>query len=288
MHSIQSFFDESTSTATHVVWCASTLEAAVIDSVRDYDAKASRTSTASADKVLAFIQSHRLVVRWHLETHAHADHFSAAPYLKQHLGGQIAMGSGICEVQRVFKRLFNAADMATDGKPFDHLFEDGERFMLGQVPVRVMATPGHTPACVSYLVGHETSLDVFVGDTLFMPDYGSARCDFPGGDAHTLYQSIRKLLSLPPTTQLHLCHDYRPNGRAAQWQCTVADQRAHNVHVNDSVSEDAFVAMRHARDKTLGLPALMLPSVQVNVRAGHLPAPDDNGVSYLKIPINVL
>ena len=281
---IQSFFDAATFTATHVVSCPVTGAAAVIDSVLDYDPKSGRTSTEAADRVLEYVRSHGLQVQWHFETHAHADHFSAAPYLKERVGGRIAIGIHIQEVQGVFKKIFNAKDMNTDGSQFDHLFEDGERFQIGELEGRVMHTPGHTPACVTYLIGTEA----FVGDTLFMPDYGSARCDFPGGDARTLYQSIRKVLALPMDTRLHLCHDYLPGGREAQWETTVAEQRAGNVHVHDGVSEDEFVQVRSARDKTLDMPTLMLPSVQVNARAGHFPPPEDNGVRYLKIPLNAL
>jgi glyoxylase-like metal-dependent hydrolase (beta-lactamase superfamily II) len=281
---IQSFFDETTATATHVLTCAASGEAAIIDSVLDYDPRSGRTSTASADQVLAHVREAGLKVRWHLETHAHADHLSAAPYLRRELGGRIGIGERICEVQKVFRSLFNAKDMATDGSPFDCLFRDGDSFQVGQLEVRVMATPGHTPACVSYLAGD----DVFVGDTLFMPDYGSARCDFPGGDARTLYRSIRRLLSLPGHTRMHLCHDYRPGGRAACWETTVDEQRRRNIHLHDGVSEDDFVAMRNARDKTLSMPSLLLPSVQVNARAGELPPPEDNGTRYLKIPLNAI
>jgi glyoxylase-like metal-dependent hydrolase (beta-lactamase superfamily II) len=281
---IQTFFDTATSTATHVVSCPTSGAAAVIDSVLDYDPNSGRTSTASADQVLSYIRANDLKVQWQLETHAHADHFSAAPYLKQQVGGRIAIGAHIRDVQAVFRTIFNAPDMATDGSPFDHLFQDGEAFRIGELEGRVMHTPGHTPACVSYVIGE----DVFVGDTLFMPDYGSARCDFPGGDARTLYRSIGKLLALPASTRLHLCHDYLPGGREVCWQSTVARQRAENVHVHTGVSEDEFVAMRTARDQTLGMPALMLPAVQVNVRGGHLPPAEDNGTHYLKIPLNLL
>lgn len=281
---IHTLFDAETSTATHVVSCPVTRAAAVIDSVLDFDPKSGRTSTEAADKLLAHVRSQGLQVQWHLETHAHADHFSAAPYLKKHLGGQIGIGTQIRDVQAVFKKVFNAPDMATDGAPFDHLFDDGERFHIGEIEARVLHTPGHTPACITYLMGD----DAFVGDTLFMPDYGSARCDFPGGDAALLYRSVRQLLALPMHTRLHLCHDYQPGGREAQWLSTVAEQRAHNVHVHDGVSETEFVQMRSARDKTLGMPKLMLPAVQVNIRAGHFPPADDNGTSYLKIPLNLL
>ena len=281
---IQSFFDADTFTATHVVSCPVTCAAAVIDSVLDYDSKSGRTSTEAADRVLEYVRSHDLQVQWHFETHAHADHFSAAPYLKEQVGGRIAIGVHIQEVQGVFKKIFNAKDMNTDGSQFDRLFEDGERFQIGELDGRVMHTPGHTPACVTYVIG----TDAFVGDTLFMPDYGSARCDFPGGDARTLYQSIRKVLALPMDTRLHLCHDYLPGGREAKWETTVAEQRAGNVHVHDGVSEEEFVQMRTARDKTLAMPTLMLPSVQVNARAGYFPPPEDNGMRYLKIPLNAL
>ena len=281
---IQSFFDPETFTATHVVSCPKTGAAAVIDSVLDYDPKSGRTHTASADKVLQYLGEKGLTVEWHLETHAHADHFSAAPYLKERTGGRIAIGRHIREVQAVFKGIFNAKDMNTDGSQFDHLFDDGERFRIGDLEARVLHTPGHTPACVTYVIGG----DAFVGDTLFMPDYGSARCDFPGGDARVLFRSIRKVLALAPETRLHLCHDYRPGGREARWETTVSEQRAANIHVHDGTTEEDFVAMRTARDKTLGMPTLLLPAVQVNTRAGHLPPPEDNGTRYLKIPLNVL
>jgi glyoxylase-like metal-dependent hydrolase (beta-lactamase superfamily II) len=281
---IKSFFDAATFTATHVVSCPVTGAAAIIDSVLDYDPKSGRTSNASADLLLHYVHEEGLKVEWHLETHAHADHFSAAPYLKERLGGRIAIGRHIRDVQVVFKRIFNAKDMNTDGRQFDRLFDDAERFHIGELEARVWHTPGHTPACVTYLIGE----DAFVGDTLFMPDYGSARCDFPGGDARVLYRSIRKVLALPPATRLHLCHDYLPAGREAVWETTVAQQRAANIHVHDGVSEDEFVAMRTARDKTLGMPTLLLPAVQVNARAGHFPPPEDNGTRYLKIPLNAL
>jgi glyoxylase-like metal-dependent hydrolase (beta-lactamase superfamily II) len=282
---IQTFFDPATATATHVVSCPATGAAAVIDSVLDYDPKSGRTSTGSAERVLGHIRALGLKVNWHLETHAHADHFSAAPYLKEQVGGRIAIGAHIRDVQVVFRQIFNANDMATDGRPFEHLFDDGDAFRIGELEGRVVHTPGHTPACVTYVIGGS---DAFVGDTLFMPDYGSARCDFPGGDARTLFRSIGKVLALPASTRLHLCHDYRPGGREAQWQSTVAQQKAGNIHVHDGVSEDEFVAMRIARDQTLEIPVLMLPSVQVNARAGHFPPPEDNGTRYLKIPIDVL
>jgi len=285
---IRGFFDPATSTITHVVADPATGRAAVIDSVLDFDPKSGRTSTTGADAVIARVREHGLVVEWLLETHAHADHLSAAPYLQGRLGGRVAIGEHIREMQKVFGRLFNAPDIAADGAPFDHLFRDGESFQIGTLQVQAWHTPGHTPACVSYLVRSADGLDVFIGDTLFMPDYGSARCDFPGGDAHVLYASVRRLLALPPETRLHLCHDYAPGERAPQWVTTVAAQRRGNLHLHDGVSEEDFVAMRRARDSTLAMPVLLLPAVQVNVRAGHLPPAEDNGVSYLKIPIDAL
>ena len=286
MHSaiIHASFDPATSTVTHLVADPATRRAAVIDSVLDYDPKSCRSSTRSADALIEHVRAEGLVVDWLLETHAHADHLSAAPYLQQQLGGRIAIGEHIVAVQRVFKKLFNAADMATDGRPFDHLFADGERFMIGSLEASVMHTPGHTSACVSYVVGD----DVFIGDTLFMPDYGSARCDFPGGDAAALYVSVQRLLALPGATRLHLCHDYAPDGRAPCWVTTVAEQRADNVHLHAGVGEAEFIAMRQARDRTLDKPVLLLPAIQVNVRAGHPPPPEDNGTRYLKLPLNVL
>jgi glyoxylase-like metal-dependent hydrolase (beta-lactamase superfamily II) len=281
---IQSFFDPDTFTVTHVVSDAALRRAAIIDSVLDFDPKSGRTSYASADKVVDYVKQAGLTVDWLLETHAHADHLSAAPYLRKKLGGKIAIGRHICEVQGVFKKIFNATDMNTDGSEFDHLFDDGEKFKIGDIEVRVMHTPGHTPACLTFVAGQ----DAFVGDTLFMPDYGSARCDFPGGDAATLYRSIKKVLALPPDTRLHLCHDYPPEGRGPVWETTVAQERAENIHVHDGVSEAEFVSLRTARDKTLAMPVLILPAVQVNVRAGHFPPPEDNGVRYLKIPLNTL
>lgn len=281
---IQSFFDHDTFTVTHIVSDPVTLRAAIIDSVLDFDPKSGRSSHASADRVIAHVRQAGLTVDWLLETHAHADHLSAAPYLKENLGGKISIGRHIREVQQVFKKIFNARDMNTEGVDFDHLFDDGEQFKIGQIDVRVMHTPGHTPACLTYVIGQ----DAFVGDTLFMPDYGTARCDFPGGDAATLYRSIQKVLALAPDTRLHLCHDYPPESRAPAWVSTVAEQRAQNIHVHEGITEAGFVKMRTARDQTLDMPTLILPSVQVNVRAGKLPPPEDNGVRYLKIPINLL
>ncbi|MBC9071286.1 MBL fold metallo-hydrolase [Thauera sp. CAU 1555] len=281
---IQSFFDPATFTVTHVVSDPATRKAAVIDSVLDYDPKAGRSSHESADRVVAYVRESGLSVEWLLETHAHADHLSAAQYLRQQLGGRLGIGAHIREVQATFRKVFNALDMNEEGAEFDCLFEDGERFRVGELEVEVIHTPGHTPACLTYLIGG----DAFVGDTLFMPDYGTARCDFPGGSAATLFRSIRKLLALPPHTRLHLCHDYPPEGREPAWECTVAEQRERNIHVHDGVTEAEFVAMRSARDKTLAMPTLLLPAVQVNARGGLFPPPEDNGVRYLKIPVDLL
>ena len=283
---IKSFFDEATFTATHVVWDPETAKAAIVDSVMDYDPKSGRTGTDSADAVIAFIKAENLAVEWILETHVHADHLTAAPYLKQELGGTVAIGAAIDKVQGVFKKVFHAEEsFATDGRQFDRLFKDGETFAIGEMEAKVMHTPGHTPACATYIVGDAA----FVGDTLFMPDFGTARCDFPGGDARQLYQSIHKILALPPETRLFLCHDYKAPGRDAYaWETTVAEEKANNIHVHDGIGEDEFVAMRSARDKELSMPTLILPSVQVNMRAGDMPPPEDNGVSYLKIPVDAL
>ena len=281
---VHSFFDRETFTVTHVVWDPATLRAAVIDSVLDYDPKSGRTATRSADAVAQWVQSQGLTVDWHLETHAHADHFSAAKHLKARLGGRIAIGEHIRDVQGVFKKVFNAHDMNTDGSDFDHLFGDGETFAIGSLQARVIHTPGHTPACVTYVIGREA----FVGDTLFMPDFGTARCDFPGGDARTLFRSIHKVLALGDDVRLHLCHDYMPGGREVRWVTTVAEEKATNIHVRDGIGEDEFVAMRTARDRTLDMPTLILPAIQVNARGGNLPPPEDNGVRYLKIPLDAL
>ncbi len=283
---IKTFFDHETFTASHVVIDPMSLSCAIIDSVLDFDPAAGRTSTRNADDIVAFVEGRGLKVQWILETHAHADHLSAAPYLKERLGGRIGIGEHIREVQVVFGHIFNeSATFARDGSQFDHQFVDGEVFSIGRLEVRVMHTPGHTPACVTFVVGDAA----FVGDTLFMPDYGTARADFPGGDAHVLFRSIRKVLSLPPETRLFLCHDYKAPGREAfLWETTVAAERAGNVHVHDGVTEDEFVAMRRARDAQLGMPRLILPSIQVNMRAGELPPPEENGERYLKIPLNML
>lgn len=286
---VEGFFDEATSTVSYIVLDTATGQCAIVDSVLDYDPKAGRTSHASADRLIARVRELGAQVQWLLETHVHADHLSAAPYLQQALGGKIAIGQHITRVQQVFGGLFNAeAGFARDGRQFDHLFTDGEVFTIGSLRADALHTPGHTPACMTYVVHDGDARAAFVGDTLFMPDYGTARCDFPGGDARTLYRSIQQVLSLPPETRLYLCHDYRPGGRAVQFVTTVAEQRAANVHVHEGVSEDAFVAMRQARDATLGMPVLMLPSVQVNMRAGQLPPPESNGTRYLKIPLNEL
>jgi glyoxylase-like metal-dependent hydrolase (beta-lactamase superfamily II) len=283
--SVRPFFDPATWTVSYVVYDAPGGSAAIIDSVLDYDPKSGRTRTASADRVAAFVRAERLTVEWILETHAHADHLSAAPYLRARLGGRIAIGEPIRKVQGVFRRLFNLEPgFREDGSQFDHLLADGETFRIGGLEARALHVPGHTPADMAYQVGDA----VFVGDTLFMPDVGTARADFPGGDARTLYRSIRRLLELPPETRVFVCHDYPPAGREPQWQTTVAEQRARNIHVRDGVDEDAFVSMRTARDRTLEMPTLILPSIQVNIRAGELPPAEANGVSYLKIPLNAL
>ncbi|CAJ0783678.1 putative metallo-hydrolase [Ralstonia condita] len=282
---IQPFFDPATWTVTYVVYQQGRPECAIVDSVLDYDPKSGRTSTVSADRVIAFVNEHGLRVEWILETHAHADHLSAAPYLKRHLGGRIAIGQDICRVQGVFKALFNLEpEFRLDGSQFDHLFQDDETFTIGGLTGKAIHVPGHTPADMAYQIGDA----VFVGDTLFMPDVGTARCDFPGGNAHELYRSIRKLLDLPGETRLFMCHDYPPEGRGPGWEATVSEQRARNIHMHDGVTEAQFVAMRQARDATLAMPTLILPSVQVNIRAGELPPPEDNGVRYLKIPLNAV
>jgi glyoxylase-like metal-dependent hydrolase (beta-lactamase superfamily II) len=282
---IQPFFDEATFTVTYLVSDPATKKAAIIDSVLDFDPKSGRTSTASADAVLKAAKSKGLSVEWILETHAHADHLSASVHLKAQTGAKVAIGENIAKVQKVFRPIFNAKDVMGDGAPFDLLLKDGEHFSIGSLDVEVIHTPGHTPACISYKIGK----NVFVGDTLFMPDYGTARADFPGGDARTLFRSIRKLLALPPETTLWMCHDYKAPGRDTYlWKTTVAEERAKNVHVHEGVTEDEFVTMRNARDKTLALPVLILPSVQVNMRAGHMPPAEDDGHVYLKVPVNKL
>ncbi len=283
---IKAFFDEPTSTVSYVVHDPETRAAAVIDSVLDYDSASGRTSTTSAQAVVAHIRAHDLTVEWLLETHAHADHLSAAPWLQKRFGGKIAIGEHIVTVQKAFGELFNAGpEFRRDGSDFDRLFADGDSFAIGNLAVSVLHVPGHTPACIAYVIGDA----VFVGDTMFMPDYGTARADFPGGDARELFRSLHRILQLPDTTRLFMCHDYLPVGRAAYaWETTVEAQRKSNVHAHDGIAEDDFVAMREARDKTLGMPKLILPSVQVNMRAGHLPPAEANGIAYLKIPLDAL
>ncbi|MEY3489361.1 MAG: hypothetical protein RL655_929 [Pseudomonadota bacterium] len=282
---VEGFFDKATWTVTYVVHNGPGSDCAIIDSVLDYDPKSGRTRTIAADKLIAFVKAHQLTTKWILETHAHADHLSAAPYLKKHLGGQIAIGDQITRVQKVFKGIFNLEpEFKQDGSQFDVLLKDDEAFQIGELTAKVMAVPGHTPACVAYQVGDA----VFVGDTLFMPDVGTARCDFPGGDAKTLYASTRKLLALPAQTRLFMCHDYPPTDRPIAFETTVAEQRAKNIHVHDGVSEAQFVAMRTKRDATLEMPVLILPAVQINIRAGEMPPKEANGIAYAKIPLNAL
>ncbi|KQZ48905.1 MBL fold metallo-hydrolase [Rhizobium sp. Root149] len=283
---VRSFFDPATYTVTHVVRDPRSSACAIIDSVLDYDPASGRTMNASAREVIDYVKSESLEVQWLLETHAHADHLSAAPLLQKELGGQLAIGREIIRVQEVFGKIFNAGtEFQRDGSQFDQLFQDGDRFKIGSLDATVLHVPGHTPACLAYVIGDA----VFPGDTLFMPDYGTARCDFPGGDARTLYRSITRLMQLPGSTRMFLCHDYKAPGRDNYaWETTVAEQRQGNIHVHDGVSEDEFVKMRTERDATLAMPKLILPSVQVNMRAGKLPAAEDNGVQYLKIPINTL
>ena len=284
---VHSFFHQDSNTICHVVREPEGRRCAIIDAVLDYDQAAGRTHTEFADQVAAFVREHDLAVEWILETHAHADHLSAAPYLRQQLGGRIGIGAHITDVQRLFKDLFNLEKtFNTDGSQFDHLFEEGERFAIGALEGHVLYTPGHTPACITYVIGDAA----FVGDTLFMPDAGTARADFPGGDAHQLFRSTRRILhELPDETRLFMCHDYKAPGRDKyRWETTVGEERRHNIHVREGRSEDEFVAMRTARDKTLGMPRLILPSIQVNMRAGHLPEPESNGTRYLKLPLNLL
>ncbi|MDY3197536.1 MAG: MBL fold metallo-hydrolase [Pseudomonadaceae bacterium] len=283
---VEAFFDPVTFTYSYVVTDPMSKRCAIIDSVLDYDPAAGRTSYKNADRLIAYVRKQQLQVDWLLETHVHADHLSAAAYIKRELGGKLAIGENITMVQHTFGKLFNAGpDFPTDGSQFDHLFHDGDEFMLGTIKAHAIHTPGHTPACMTYVIGDAA----FVGDTLFMPDYGTARCDFPGGDAHTLFQSIRKLFALPGETRLFMCHDYKAPGRDDfRFETTVAEQRAHNVHAHEGISESNFVAMRSARDATLGMPTLILPSVQVNMRAGQLPPAEDNGTCYLKIPLDML
>ncbi len=277
--------DPHTGTITYVVADPATNACAVIDSVLDYDPKAARTSTAGAEYIAGLIRERGLTCQWLLETHVHADHLSAASWLKPRIGGQIGIGRQVTPVQRLFSDLFDlGAAFPTDGRQFDHLFEDNETFMIGALRARAIHVPGHTPACMAYMIEDA----VFVGDTLFMPDSGTARCDFPGGDARTLYRSIHRILDLPPATRVFTCHDYAPDGRAPAWESTVAEQNAHNIHVHDGITEDEFVALRTARDATLGMPNLILPSVQVNIRAGQMPEPDSLGRRFLKLPLNAI
>lgn len=282
---VTAFFDEPTFTVSYVVVDPATKKCAVVDSVLDYDPASGRTNTESADEIIGFIKREGLELEWILETHVHADHLSAAPYIKERLGGKVAIGSNITVVQETFGKIFNAGtEFERDGSQFDALFRDGDVFHLGTINARAIHTPGHTPACMTYLIGDAG----FVGDTMFMPDYGTARADFPGGDAHTLYKSIQKIFALPDATRLFMCHDYKAPGRDEyRWETTVGDEKKTNIHVHDGISEEEFVAMRTARDKTLSMPRLILPSVQVNMRAGELPPAEDNGVHYLKMPINV-
>jgi glyoxylase-like metal-dependent hydrolase (beta-lactamase superfamily II) len=280
---VTSFFHEDSNTICHVVCEPQGRHVAIIDAALDFDEAAGRTLTEFADRVVAFVREQGLIVEWILETHAHADHLSAAPYLKQQLGGRIGIGEHITDVQKLFKDLFNVEKtFNTDGSQFDHLFKEGEHFRIGALDAHVLYTPGHTPACVTYVIGDAA----FVGDTLFMPDGGTARADFPGGDAAALYHSIEKILALPPDTRLFVCHDYGPGGRPIAWQTTVAEQRARNIHVHQGMAEAEFVKIRTERDKTLKVPKLLIPSIQINMRAGEMPPPEDNGVSYIKIPLN--
>jgi glyoxylase-like metal-dependent hydrolase (beta-lactamase superfamily II) len=280
---VKGFFDPDTWTVTYVVYEKSGSQCIIIDSVLSYDPKSGRTHTKMADQVIDFVKQNDLKAEWILETHAHADHVTAAPYLKSKLGGKVAIGDHISVVQGVFKGIFNLEQsFPTDGSQFDHLLQDGEEVHFGNLSFKAMFVPGHTPACMAYQVGDA----IFVGDTMFMPDVGTARCDFPGGDAHVLYQSMRKILSFPPETRLFMCHDYPPNGRPVQFETTVADEKKSNIHMHDGISEEQFIEMRTKRDTTLEMPVLILPAIQINIRAGEMPAKESNGVSYLKIPVN--
>jgi glyoxylase-like metal-dependent hydrolase (beta-lactamase superfamily II) len=288
---IEGFHDPATGSISYIVLDRETQRCALIDTVTEYDSRSGRTNHALADRLIARVKELHATVEWILETHVHADHLSAAPYLKHALSGQLGIGEHIATVQGVFARLFNAGqDFHPDGRQFDHLFRDGEHFRIGNLEARAMHTPGHTPACMTYLILGATGATnaAFVGDTLFMPDYGTARCDFPGGDARTLYRSIKKVLELPSNTLLYMCHDYQPGGRKPVYVSTVLEERKHNIHIHDGIGEEEFVTMRQTRDAALGMPALMLPSVQVNMRAGELPEPEKNGTRYLKIPLNAI
>ena len=282
---VTAFFDEPTNTVSYVVMDPDSNACAIIDSVMDIDYAAGRIAYESANAIIAFILKNDLKLEWLIETHVHADHLSGAPYIQGKLGGKIGIGENITIVQETFGKIFNeGTEFQRDGSQFDHLFKDGDAYRIGTITAHAMHTPGHTPACVTHVIGDAA----FVGDTLFMPDGGSARADFPGGDARTLYRSIKRVLSLPETTRLFMCHDYGPNGRDIRWETTVAEQRAHNIHVKDGITEDEFVATREARDKTLAMPKLIIPSLQVNMKAGKLPAPDESGKRFLKVPINGL
>jgi glyoxylase-like metal-dependent hydrolase (beta-lactamase superfamily II) len=282
---VAAFFDPDTNTISYVVQDPDSKACAVIDSVMDIDYAAGRISYRSADLIIDHIRTNNLTLEWLIETHAHADHLSAAPYIQGKLGGKIGIGEHITTVQDVFGKVFNeGTEFRRDGSQFDCLFKDGDTYQIGRMRAFVMHTPGHTPACTTHVIGDAA----FVGDTLFMPDGGTARADFPGGEAHTLYRSIKKVLALPAEMRLFMCHDYGPNGRDIRWETTVGEERAHNIHVRDGISEDDFVAMREARDKTLGMPRLIVPSLQINIRAGHLPEPDASGRRFLKVPVNGL
>lgn len=286
---VEGFFDPATWTLSYLVLDAASNRCALVDSVLDYDPKSGRTSTESADKLIARVRELGATVDWLLETHVHADHLSAAPYLQEQLGGKLAIGEQIITVQNTFGKLFNAGTrFARDGSQFDRLLKDGDELSIGGLQLTAMHTPGHTPACMTYVVTDGSQRAAFVGDTLFMPDFGTARCDFPGGDARTLYRSIQKVLSLPEDTVLYMCHDYQPGGRELKYISSIAEQRAANIHVREGVSEDEFVQMRETRDASLEMPVLILPSVQINMRAGHFPPEEDNGVAYIKIPLNQL
>jgi len=282
---VKAFFDTASFTVSYVVSDPTTHRAAILDPVLNFDPVSGRCSTESADQMIAYLNEASLEVDWILETHVHADHLSSAPYLKGQLGGKTAIGAGVTAVQDEFKTLFNMMDLASDGSQFDQLFDDGESFKLGCIDAQVIATPGHTPACVTYVIGDSA----YVGDTLFMPDFGTARTDFPGGSAEQLYHSIQKIFALQGDTRLFMCHDYKAPGRDEfAWETSVKEQRVNNIHINKNISEAAFVALREGRDAQLGVPKLILPSIQVNIRAGQLPDPEDNGIRYLKTPIDAL
>ena len=282
---VSTFYDKQTSTFSYVVKDPQSNACAIIDSVLNLDYNSGRTSHTSADEIIDFIKRNQLQLQWIIETHVHADHLSAAPYLKEKLGGKLGIGAHITTVQNVFGHIFNAGtEFQRDGSQFDRLFNDGDTYQIGKLTATAIHTPGHTPACMTHIIGDAA----FVGDTIFMPDGGTARADFPGGDARVLYKSIKKVLSLPAETRLFMCHDYQPNGREVEYETTVAAERKENIHVHDGITEEEFVAMREARDATLNMPVLILPSLQVNMRAGHFPPPDDNGMVYLKVPVNAL